>query len=499
VLPLRALLICTLLATTALAQGRGRRGAPQPGGELLLPFDTSRDGKISGKELAAAFAFLDANRNGKIERSEVAGPPGASFGAIDRNADGILDRDELKRAAQRMPRLPQPKAKLPDPHGPLPPVAAPKANPLTAEKAVLGKMLFWEQQISSSKTVACGTCHSPRHGGADARIGRHPGPDGKLNTPDDIFGSPGVASLDRRKQPVDAAVFGSGAQVTPRSSPGFFGSLHAPELFWDGRARGRFRDPLGGSVLIASGGALETQALAPILNRIEMSHEGRTWHQVTSALAQAIPLASAATLPRDVLGALGSGPTYPKLFTRAFGDPKITPKRIAFAIASYERTLVPDQTPFDRYIAGDAKALSANQVRGWRAFRQSACAVCHAPPFFTDHTFRNIGVRPVTEDIGRAEVTRRRNDRGKFKVPSLRNVGLRRRFMHNGRFASLQEVLAHYAGRGSRFLKDIDPLLVRPISMGGDRRAVIDFLANALTDPRTARETPPFDHPTLGQ
>jgi len=182
---------------------------------------------------------------------------------------------------------------------------------------------------------------------------------------------------------------------------------------------------------------------------------------------------------------------------RAFGDSRITPKRIAFAIASYERTLVPNQTPYDRYIAGDRKAMTANQIRGWRAFRQSACAVCHVPPFFTDHTFRNIGVRPIAEDIGRAEVTRRRDDRGKFKVPSLRNVGLKRRFMHNGRFASLREVLDHYSGRGSRFTKDIDPLVARRISMGGDRRAVIDFLANALTDPRAAREAPPFDHPTL--
>ena len=121
------------------------------------------------------------------------------------------------------------------------------------------------------------------------------------------------------------------------------------------------------------------------------------------------------------------------------------------------------------------------------------------PPFFTDHTFRNIGVRPVAEDIGRAEVTRRKSDRGKFKVPSLRNVGLKPRFMHNGRFASLQAVLAHYAGRGSRFLTDIDPLVERRISFGGDRRAVLDFLANALTDPRAARALPPFDHPALSE
>jgi len=494
----RAFLICILFTVTASAQGRGRPARPQPGGELLLPFDTNRDGKLSTAEFEAAFRFLDADRKGRIERREVAGPAGGSFGALDRNGDGAIDRNELERAAQRMPRLPQPKAKLPDPFGPLPPLTSPKANPATPEKTVLGKLLFWEQQISSSKTVACGTCHSPRHGGADARLGRHPGPDGKSGTADDVFGSPGVASADRRNRPVDADSFGTEPQVTPRSSPAFFGTLHAPELFWDGRARGKFLDPLGGGVVIASGGALESQALAPILNRVEMSNRGRTWHQVTTDLSNVIPMARARKLPRDVLDAIAGDPTYPRLFLRAFGDPKITPTRIAFAIASYERALVPDRTPYDRYVAGDKKAMTANQIRGWRAFRQTACAVCHVPPFFTDHTFRNIGVRPIAEDIGRAEVTHRRDDRGKFKVPSLRNVGLKRRFMHNGRFASLRDVLDHYSGRGDRFTKEIDPLVARRISMGGDRRAVIDFLANALTDPRAARAAPPFDHPTLG-
>jgi len=238
-----------------------------------LPFDTDRDGKISALELADATRHLDANKNGTVERSEVAGPAGGSFGALDLDNDGALDRSELKRAAQRTPSIPQPRAKLPAPDGPLPPVRIPRANPTTPEKIVLGKMLFWEQQISSSKTVACGTCHSPRHGGADARLGRHPGPDGKLDTPDDIFGSPGIAALDRRNHSTEAGE--SQAQVTPRSSPAFFGTLHAPELFWDGRARGKFRDPLGGGILIASGGALESQSLAPILNRVEMSHKGR--------------------------------------------------------------------------------------------------------------------------------------------------------------------------------------------------------------------------------
>ena len=477
----RILLVLLLTAWPAAAQGRGRgRGGPQPGHDFLLPFDTSRDGRISRAELDAAMRHLDADKNGKVERREVAGPGVRDFGALDRNGDGALDRDELQRAAQKMARLPQPRAKLPDPESALPPVPAPRGNPATPEKAVLGKMLFWEQQLSSNGKVACGTCHAPAHGGSDPRLGRHAGRDGVLDTIDDIFGSPGL-----------------GSQVTERTAPTFYGTLHAPKLFWDGRAGSKLRDPVTGSIVIATGAALETQSLAPILNRVEMSDPGRTWHHVTSDLALAIPMARARTLTPDMLAALAVAPTYGKLFERAFGDRRITATRIAFAIATYERTLLPDKTPWDRYMRGDKTALTANQRRGWRAFRQSACAICHAPPFFTDHTFRNIGLRPVAEDKGRGERTGRKDDRGRFKVPSLRNVGLKRRFMHNGRMTNLREVLDHYDGRGRRVRDNLDALLNRRIAFGGDRRAVIDFLSNALTDPRAAREQAPFDRPRL--
>jgi len=468
-------------ALPVAAQGRGRgRDRPQPGSEFLLPFDTTRDGSISKAELAAALQHFDANGNGKVERSEVAGQATRDFGALDKNGDGALDREEMRRAAKLMRRLPQPKAKLPDPESALPALEAPRGNPVTPQKSVLGKLIFWEQQLASNGKVACGSCHSPAHGGADSRFGRHPGRDGVLNTSDDVFGSPGL-----------------GPQVTDRSAPAFYGTLHAPRLFWDGRAGSKLRDPVTGSLIIAHGAALETQSLIPILNRVEMSDPGRTWHNVTSDLAKAIPMARAQKLPPDMLAALATAPTYPKLFESAFGDPRITPTRIAFAIASYERTLLPDKTPFDAYLRGDKKAMTANQVRGWRAFRQSACAICHAPPFFSDHTFRNIGVRPVVEDRGRGGKTERKDDRGKFKVPSLRNVGLKLRFMHNGRMASLREVLDHYDGRGRRFPENLDPLLERRIALGGDRRAVIDFLSNALTDPRAAREQAPFDRPSF--
>ncbi|MEM8883326.1 MAG: cytochrome c peroxidase [Planctomycetota bacterium] len=471
-----------LLLATASVWAQGRRGRePVP---ILLPFDLDRDGRISKREMAAAMRHLDLDGDKRVSETELIAHR-REFGLLDTNRDGKLDEKELRRTESVLRSFPQPKTKLPDPEKPLPPVPAPRRNPVTPSKAVLGKMLFWEQQLSSSNSVACGTCHQPRAGGADIRFGRHPGPDGAPGTIDDIFGSPGM--LDKKGV----------VQVTRRISPSFFGALHAREQFWDGRARDKLRDPVTKSVVLTSGAALETQALAPILDTAEMSEPGRTWRDVTTKLSSAIPLAHAKTLTPDILKALAKDPTYPRLFERAFGSRDITPTRIAMAIASYERTLVPDQTPFDAYIRGNKNAMTAAQVRGWRVFQQSNCAVCHPAPFFTDNTYRNIGLRPPFEDLGRREVTRRKDDRGKFKVPSLRNVGLRPRFMHHGRFDNLGQVLSHYRARVDRSEDNLDPLLRLRTGPGPARRDLIEFLQFALTDPRAAKGLPPFDHPVL--
>src|SRR5262245_19446234 len=88
------------------------------------------------------------------------------------------------------------------PPGPMPPPPVPPENPITESKRVLGKILFWDEQVSSDNAVACGTCHSPGRAGADGRIGIHPGPDNVTPSIDDIFGSPGVAAKDAGGEPI---------------------------------------------------------------------------------------------------------------------------------------------------------------------------------------------------------------------------------------------------------------------------------------------------------
>ena len=378
---------------------------------------------------------------------------------------------------------------------PLPPVPEPAENPTTEAKRVLGKILFWDEQLSSDQTVACGTCHRPSAGGADPRSGRHPGADGAFGSRDDTFGSPGVVRRAADGAPVDDASFGALPQVGPRAAPSPYAALWAEALFWDGRAGPSAVDPLSGETVITEGGALEAQALEPLLNPTEMAHDGRAWDEVTDALETAAPLALASDLPPDVAAAIAAKESYPALFDDAFGDPAVTPVRIAFALAAYQRTLVPDQSPWDIASAGGAPLPALAQM-GDYWFRQQRCDACHVPPLFTNNAFFSIGLRPAALDAGRQGVTGEPDHAGDMKVPSLRNVTLRPRFMHTGEMTSLDEVLALY----------VEPRAQRDslpgggeyrLSQAGLARQQIRAFLETLTDPRVANEEFPFDRPTL--
>ncbi len=379
----------------------------------------------------------------------------------------------------------------------VPSVPVPAENPITEPKRVLGKILFWDEQLSSDGSIACGTCHRPAAGGADPRAGVYPGTD--KGTIDDVRGSPGIASLGPDGRPRPHSPFGDRPQISARLAPSYFGGLWADELFWDGRAGSRFDDPLTGRVAIAHGGALENQALASLLNGTEMAKAGRQWQDVVATIAAARPLALATSLPADVAAALADTPSYAALFAAAFGDTAITPVRIAFAIATYERTLAADRTAWDRYEAGDADALTGDALEGWRTFQELHCVACHQPPLFTTNRFFQIGVRRAAYDLGRERVTHSPEDAGAMKVPSLRNAGLRPRYMHTGEFATLGSAIAFYVqspplperdgipGFGT-YAFNLTPMQIRNLTA---------FIAQGLTDPRVRTEQFPFDRPTL--
>ncbi len=385
---------------------------------------------------------------------------------------------------------------------PLSPPPAPAGNPVTAAKAYLGKALFWDEQLSSTLTVSCGTCHRPSEGGSDPRTivnntrSRNPGFDNIFNTADDVFGSPGVPlnNLDGTYSPSNN--FGFNEQVTRRKAPSYLNAgLAFNGSFWDGRASNIFRDPLTNSVLLTEWASYESQALGPPVSDAEMGHGNRNWTQVANQISVAKPLALATNIPPSLAEWI-NGRTYPELFEDAFGSPEVTPARIAMAIATHERTLFTDRAPLDRY-ASAIETLTAQEDRGREIYIEMDCLFCHGGPLLSNQNFHNIGVRPQAEDIGREIVTGSANDRARFKTPSLRNVELRAPYMHNGRFATLEDVVEFYNRGGDFNAPNKDPR-VRPLNLTSEQKAdLVAFLKRPMTDPRVRDELPPFDRPHL--
>ena len=210
---------------------------------------------------------------------------------------------------------------------------------------------------------------------------------------------------------------GVNGQKGGRNAPTVFNSAYYATQFWDGRASN-----------------LEKQAEGPVQNPIEMAH----------------------TL-EGVEKKLSADPTYRADFEEAFGAGPITYEMVEKAIASFERTVISGNSPFDRYFyAGDETALSEVAKLGLEIFRdpqKGNCTACHPIGLFTDNQFHNIGVgvddQGELSDLGRYEVTKKDRDRGAFKTPSLRNIALTAPYMHDGSLKTLKEVVDFYIGGGN--------------------------------------------------
>lgn len=390
----------------------------------------------------------------------------------------------------------------PPPPQPLGNPPVPAGNPITTAKTNLGKTLFWDEQLSSTRTISCGTCHQPDTGGSDPRsaIGdlrsTHPGPDETAETGDDITGSPGVVYSNADGTYGLEDFFGMTAQVTGRYAPTVINAAFVPELFWDGRAKTEFVDPISGNTVLGAGAALESQAAGPPVSGAEMGHQARDWNAVAARVSGARPLALSPEIPAD-LETWIAGRNYPALFGDAFGDTSVTPSHILMAIATYERTLISNQAPIDSFFGGNNNALTAQEQQGLQLFRTSNCVACHGGNRFTDDNFHYIGVRPQNDDLGRFNVTGVNGDRGRMKTPTLRNVELRGEHMHNGRFSSLEEVVDFY-NRGGDFDAPNKNNNIQPLGLTDtEKAALVAFLGRPLTDPRVASESGPFTRPGL--
>jgi len=254
---------------------------------------------------------------------------------------------------------------------------------------------------------------------------------------------------------------GAGGQTGRRNAMPLVNLAWGTAFFWDGRAR-----------------LLREQVLQPIQDAHEMNE----------------------TLD-EVVTKLEADGDYPTQFKVVFGSAGITPLRLALALEQFLLTIVSQESKFDR-AARKLGELTAQEQRGLQLFvtendparglRGADCFHCHGGNLFSNHQFMNNGLEERAGDLGRMEVTGLEADRGKFKVPTLRNVALTAPYMHDGRFATLEEVVDHYNGSLHR-TRTLDPNLAKHPESGlglstEDRAALVAFLKTLTDEPLVAPE-----------
>ncbi len=280
-----------------------------------------------------------------------------------------------------------------------PDMPIPVDNPMTVEGVELGRKLFYEKRLSGDNTMSCATCHAPDLGFADGNQFSE-GIDGQLGT---------------------------------RNSMALINLGWNTSFFWDGRSK-----------------TLEEQIIEPVLNPIEMH---TTWKKVV------------AKLNADV--------NYKNMFFKAFNTNEIDSISSAKAIAQFIRTLISGSSKFDvMYKFENNLPLSSSEVSiyntitpsewaGYDLFKSlngADCFHCHNGPLMQVQKFSNNGLDATFSDLGRGAVTGFANDNGKFKVPTLRNIAFTAPYMHDGRFATIDEVINHYS-HGIQMSSTIDPLI----------------------------------------
>lgn len=304
-------------------------------------------------------------------------------------------------------------------------------NPPTPQRVRLGRWLFFDPRLSVDGTVSCATCHRPEHG----------------------FSEPTAVST------------GVGGKKGGRKAPPVLNLAWTvyPHFFWDGRAA-----------------SLEGQAKGPMINPLEMAYPDH------NAVVERV---------RAVEG-------YRPYFVEAFGDEKVTIDHIAHAIADYERTRLSGNSPWDRWQANltdhdheqlqidpdpqeddpyaddtapaypafqDGPEVSAKVKLGhWLFNGKAACNQCHLGFNFTDQLFHNLGVgwdkqAQQFKDLGRSEISKKPEDQGAFKTPTLRDVAKRAPYMHDGSVATLREVVELY-NRGGDANPHLSPK-IKPLNL----------------------------------
>jgi cytochrome c peroxidase len=311
--------------------------------------------------------------------------------------------------------------------------------PVRQDLVRLGQALAFDKILSGNRDISCMTCHLPRLATGDTRslsIGQ---------------GATGLGPERVHPQGV----------FIPRNAPSLF-NLHALNpLFWDGRvsqdAAGQYHTPAGDKITpdmsrVFEFGALSALPLFPVLSRSEMRADRG------NELA-AIPDDREQRVWQALMRRLGRIPRYRRMFEAAYpGKPfeKMTFAHAGNAIAGFlADRLAFNNSPWDRFLAGNDRALNPTQLAGAKNFMSARCSICHNGPAFTDNQFHNVALAQFgpgqgdgaggRDDFGRQRVTGRPTDRYRFRTTPLRNVELTGPYGHDGAFAGLRDFVDHYS------------------------------------------------------
>jgi len=334
------------------------------------------------------------------------------------------------------------------PLGPLPPVPGPLDNPMSPAKVELGKLLFWDTRLSGDASTSCASCHDPKQGWGDG---------GRLSR-----GYPGTEHWRNSQTVLNAAYYS--------------------KLFWAGEVT-----------------SLESQADAAATGNVAGNGD-----------------------PMMMEERLRQIPEYVGRFKEVFGVNRPSISMAWMAIAAFERTLVSkaENVPFDRHARGNQSALSAEAKRGLALFQGKAgCIQCHNGPLASDESYYNLGVpknptfesdplrqitlryqhvirgvpekvyRTADRDLGLYYTTKRDEDRGKFRTPSLRELRYTAPYMHNGIFRTLEEVIEFYnRGGGDDPQKTV---LLKPLRLTAEeKKDLLEFLLSLSSDKPMVVERP---------
>lgn len=342
--------------------------------------------------------------------------------------------------------------------------------PVRTELVELGRALAFDKELSGNRDIACMTCHLPAFGTGDGRslsIGQ---------------GATGLGT--DRAHPANLFI--------PRNAPAAF-NLHAlSTFFWDGRVElhsAQVETPAGVKVpptmhRVFEFGSLSALPLFPVVSREEMRGA-----KGTNELAEPSDR-NPQQVWRLLMRRLGAIPEYREMFEAAYPGTRFEGMTFAHASNAIAGFLIDrfafNDSPWDRFLAGDDAALTDVALRGARNFMSARCSVCHNGPALTDNLFHNVAVAQIgpgtgdgpggRDDFGRMKVSGRPADRYGFRTPALRNVELTAPYGHDGAIADLREFVAHYSESDLK-LQQYSVLQLEPLLRGTLQPTVAEILA----------------------